>query len=281
MNLDHPMIDYLAIGHLARDITDQGSMLGGTVAYAGRTALALGCSVGIVTSCSSDLNLSPLEGIHIFNLPSEESTTFNNIYHAGKRSQRISSTALKLGPASIPLQWRQTSIIHLAPIANEVTPEIIHQFDSSFIGLTLQGWLRGWDDEGWVHLNSWETTMGLLSSANAVVLSIEDLQGDEDAGREMAKHCAVLAVTRGSKGVTIFYGGDTDDVPAPVVQEIEATGAGDIFAAPFFKRLQEGADPREAAEFANQIAAASVTKIGLSSTPTHAEIRPAGANRKG
>jgi len=281
VRLNRAGIDYLAIGHVTQDLTDQGSILGGTVAYSGRTALALGCRVGIVTSSSSDLDLSPLEGIHISNLASEQSTTFSNIYHDGKRSQIIRATALNLGPASVPVQWRQAAIIHLAPIANEIDPKIINQFDSSFIGVTLQGWLRSWDAEGRVRLNSWETTKEFLPAVGAVVLSIEDLQGDEDAAREMATHCKILALTRGSKGVTIFCQGKVQDIPAPEVHEIEATGAGDIFAAPFFKRLYEGADLREAGQFANQIAAASVTKIGLRSTPAHTEVLALGANRKG
>ena len=281
MSASHTEIDYLVVGHVTRDLIDQGSILGGTVAYSGRTALALGFSVGIVTSCSSGLDLSPLEGINIFNLPSEKSTTFKNIYHEGNRSQRIIATALTLGPASIPLQWRQASILHLAPIANEVDPDIIHHFDSTFIGITLQGYLRRWDDEGWVHLNSWETIKELLPTANAIVLSIEDLQGDEDAALEMAKHCEILAVTRGPEGVTIFDRGNAQNIPAPPAHEIEATGAGDIFAAPFFKHLQEGATPWEAGEFANQIASSSVSKIGLESTPTRVEIIASGANRKG
>lgn len=281
MRLDHPRIDYLAIGHVARDITPQGPLLGGTVAYSGRTALALGCSVGIVTSCTSDLDLSPLDGIQIFKLLSEQSTTFNNIYLAGKRSQTIRATALNLGLASVPLQWRQASIIHLAPIADEIDPKIIDQFDSSFIGVTLQGWLRRWDVEGRVHLNSWKTTKELLPAVSAVVLSIEDLQGDDDAARDLAKHCAILAVTRGYKGVTVFYRGVADDLPAPAVHEIEETGAGDVFSAAFFKRLQAGSTPREAGQFANQIAAASVTRIGLQGIPTQVEVLAVGANRKG
>ncbi len=43
-------VDYLVIGHIARDLTPSGPRLGGTVAYSGLTARALGLRVGIVTS---------------------------------------------------------------------------------------------------------------------------------------------------------------------------------------------------------------------------------------
>jgi hypothetical protein len=62
-------VDYLAIGHLAVDITPDGNQLGGSVAYAALTARSLGLRVGIVTSVGKDAPLEPLEGIHIVSTP--------------------------------------------------------------------------------------------------------------------------------------------------------------------------------------------------------------------
>jgi len=53
---------------------------------------------------------------------------------------------------------------------------------------------------------------------------------------------------------------------------VEDTGAGDIFAACFFHRLQETRDPWEAAGFAVSLAACSVTRRRLESIPTAEEI---------
>ncbi len=55
--------------------------------------------------------------------------------------------------------------------------------------------------------------------------------------------------------------------------ELDSTGAGDIFAAAFFTRLYLTRDPWESARFANQIAAASVTRRGLEGIPTPEEIQ--------
>ena len=60
---------------------------------------------------------------------------------------------------------------------------------------------------------------------------------------------------------------------APQVREVDPTGAGDIFAACFFYRLLETRDPWEAARFANQLAAISITRQGLDSAPTVEEIK--------
>ena len=53
---------------------------------------------------------------------------------------------------------------------------------------------------------------------------------------------------------------------------MDATGAGDIFATAFFIRLQETRDPWEAARFATQLSARSVTRAGLDGIPTRLEI---------
>jgi sugar/nucleoside kinase (ribokinase family) len=53
---------------------------------------------------------------------------------------------------------------------------------------------------------------------------------------------------------------------------VDATGAGDIFAAAFFVRLNQTRDPWEAARFATCLAAQSVTRVGLNGIPTREEI---------
>ena len=57
------------------------------------------------------------------------------------------------------------------------------------------------------------------------------------------------------------------------MQEVDATGAGDIFATAFFARLYATRDPWEAARFATHLAAFSVTRSGLDSIPTQEEIQ--------
>ena len=53
---------------------------------------------------------------------------------------------------------------------------------------------------------------------------------------------------------------------------LEASGAGDIFASAFFVRLNQTRDPWEAARFATNLAAYSVTRVGLNGIPTREEI---------
>jgi sugar/nucleoside kinase (ribokinase family) len=61
-------------------------------------------------------------------------------------------------------------------------------------------------------------------------------------------------------------------VPTHPVEVVDATGAGDIFAASFLVRLRESGDPIAAARFASCLASQSITRRGLDSIPLPAEI---------
>jgi hypothetical protein len=63
--------------------------------------------------------------------------------------------------------------------------------------------MRRWDEAGRVRLTTWEVTRDWLPAASAVVLSIEDLQGDLQAAQAMAEHCRVLVVTEGPRGARV------------------------------------------------------------------------------
>jgi sugar/nucleoside kinase (ribokinase family) len=57
------------------------------------------------------------------------------------------------------------------------------------------------------------------------------------------------------------------------MEEVDPTGAGDIFAAAFFFRLHATRDPWEAARFATNLAALSVARVGLEGIPTAEEVQ--------
>lgn len=266
-------IDYLVIGHITRDLTPTGPRLGGTAAYAALTAHAAGLRVGIVTSWAAEVPLGPLRQIPIISYPTEHSTTFENIYTPHGRIQILHNLAAPLDYHLIPEPWREPSIVHLGPVAREVEPALVRHFPKALIGLTPQGWLRHWDSTGRVSSADWPESTFVLGNAGAAVLSVEDLGGDENQIEEFASASRVLVITEGSAGARVYWNGDVRRFRPPVVTEVEATGAGDIFAASYFIRYLHTRDPWEAARFANQIAANSVTRCGLDSIPTPAEVQ--------
>jgi sugar/nucleoside kinase (ribokinase family) len=270
-----PPIDYLVIGHVSNDMTPNGLILGGTVAYASRTAQALGLRVGAITAAGKDVDLSPLENIEIHQMTATQSTTFENRYTSEGRVQILHGRASDIGYQDVPSGWQTANIVHLGPIADEVDRTLIEAFPDALMCITPQGWLRHWDEDGRIQVMGWDRICDLLPSADAVVISMEDLAGDIRAAQEMADRCEILAVTDASRGAKVFWSGQGHAVPAPTVEEVDPTGSGDIFAAAFFIRLYQTDDPREAARFANYLAATSVTRQGLASTPTVDEIQGA------
>jgi hypothetical protein len=279
--------DYLLIGHVCRDIiSSPGSQpqhsFGGTVTYAALTARALGLNVAVLTSAAPDLPLAQIwPGIPAHCIPSASTTTFENRYNDGQRRQVLRATASKIGPDDIPPRWRQAALVHLGPVAQEVDPALAAEFPSSLVGITPQGWLRAWDESGQVypHSQGKERIGGLLACQNgpcpgAVVLSIEDVGGDEKLVAEWAARTdqPLLVVTRGERGATLYVGGKADHIPAPRVRAVDPTGAGDIFAAAFFAGLLKSGDPHRAARLAVCLASASVMRPGLDGIPTAAEI---------
>lgn len=269
-----PLLNYLVVGHVTRDRTPDGRFrVGGTVAYAARTARALGCQVRVVTSADPSVDLSEaLPGIEVLRVPAPTTTTFQNRYTATGRLQTVEGVAARLTPDMVPPAWRTADVIHLGPVARECDPALARAFPGSFLGLTPQGWMRWWDGSGQVRPGPWEGADILLPRASAIVLSEEDVAGDEERVARWARQVPLLVLTRGAAGCTLYVKGAREDLPAFPAVEVDATGAGDVFAAVFFVELRRGASPQMAARVANCVAAISVTRVGLSGTPTVEEI---------
>jgi sugar/nucleoside kinase (ribokinase family) len=266
------LLDYLVIGHVTRDLKGGSATLGGTVAYAARTARALGCRVGVVTSAGPDLALDkPLAGVRIRRHLAPTSTIFENVYTEAGRRQIIHDVADPLGPGAVPTEWR-ASLIHIGPVARECDPALVSSFGEAFIGVTPQGWMRRWDDAGHVNHRPWREAKQVLPRADAVVLSEEDVRCEWSLVAQYARWTPCFALTHGAAGCTIYAEGDVRRFPAPNVRDVDPTGAGDIFAASLFYALQRGHDAWSAARFANCVAARSVTRLGLSGTPRQEEI---------
>jgi sugar/nucleoside kinase (ribokinase family) len=266
-------VDYLVIGHISCDLTSNGPRLGGTATYAALTARALGLRVGIVTSWGWEVSSNILDGIQIASVTAEHSTTFENVYSSNNRRQILHNVAPDILIDYVPQIWRNASIVHVGPIAGEGKSVLDEGFGASILGVTPQGWMRTWDDGGNVHNCIWSEASHALSKVNAAVISIQDVNGDEQQIDLMAEKCAVLAVTEGAAGARLYWNGDLRRFRALPVEEVDPTGAGDIFAAAFFWRLLTTHDPWAAARFATHLASFSVTRRGLEGIPTREEIQ--------
>jgi len=266
-------VDYLVVGHLACDLVATGTQTGGTVAYSALTARALGLKTAVVTAWAGELPDGLFNGIQVVCLPSPHSTTFENKYNETGRVQFLHQLADGIKFEAVPPAWRKSKIVHIGPIAQELEIGLSVDLHASFLGITPQGWMRKWDNQGLITHGEWKEADRLMPLAAAVVISQEDVDGNEDVIQHMAQACRVLAVTDGPAGSRCFWHNDQRRFNAPVLKEVDATGAGDIYATAFFYRLQTTRNPWEAARFATRLAAFSVRRPGLEAIPTPQEVK--------
>ncbi|TFG72801.1 MAG: hypothetical protein E4H27_01945 [Anaerolineales bacterium] len=269
------MPNYLLIGHVTCDVLEDGSeIVGGTAAYAALTANAIGFSVGILTSAASDFDFSRLAPVNnIVIKASPATTTFRNVYTEGVRHQLLYASATKLTYADLPETWRAPLIAHLGPVFCECDVDFFMKLRrETYIGVTLQGWLRqnksGQRVEPYLPVGD----MDFLRNASAVIVSEDDILGDWQYAKGLAEVVPLLVVTCGSRGGYIYQHKQRVAFAAPQVSEYNPTGAGDIFAAAFFCAAVRGYDAYAASLFASCIAAQSVTRMGLASISTPSEV---------
>jgi len=272
--------DFLAVGHVAKDVVDGGFALGGTAAYAGLTARNLGWNAGIVTCASVDLDLDPaLPDIQIVRKPSQTSTSFQNVYIDGNRRQILHEVADTIDCANVPIAWRDAPIVLLAPLVHELEESMIDLFPNSTVGLAPQGWLRQWDGKGRVSPRAWPAAGRRLPNLQAVIFSLEDVGGDLRRAEALATLAPIAVLTQGAEGATLFYEGESIHFPADSAREADPTGAGDVFAAAFLIRWAETEDAHRAVRFANCAAGLSVTGMGLAGIPTREQVNSRLARR--
>lgn len=279
---------FLTIGHVTRDLLADGAFaLGGTVTFAALTAYQLGLACALVTCADEEwLNQLParLPGIALAARFAAVTTTFENRYHEGFRTQYLRNCAPQLEAADIPVDWLAAPIILLGPLAQEIPLALLQAFPrpaGSLLAATPQGWLRRWDDDGRVWPTPWETAERMLPLLDVLILSHDDLLPFADNQRALADamladwsmRVPLLVATDGRHGATLFERGATRHFPAYPAREVDPTGAGDVFAAAFLVHLSQHKNPHEAMNFANCVASLSVEYPGTSGIPTPEQIR--------
>lgn len=277
------LLQFLTLGHVTRDLHPDGSFsLGGTVTFAALTAYHLGLVAGIITCASPDLlqKLSyTLPDIALAVRTTTETTTFINQYTQGFRTQYLQARADTLEPTDVPLSWRDAPIVLIGPLAQEISPELVTLFrrrSGAIIAATPQGWLRRWDADGRVWPTPWKMAEQILPLLDVLILSHDDLLPFANGNRqeadamlhEWSMHVSLLVATDGRHGATLFRHGTTQHFPAYVAQEIDPTGAGDVFAAAFLVALYRHGNAEQAVNFANCVASFSIEQEGVQGIPT-------------
>jgi sugar/nucleoside kinase (ribokinase family) len=257
----------LVIGHVTRDEVAGGLRLGGAASYAALAAARLGVETALLTVAPPDEPLlAPLyetPHLQLQCVPSEVMTTFALDYADGRRRLRLRARARNLSAADLPGQWLGAPVAYAGPVTGEVDAGLIFSLLAGFVGAGLQGWLRRADP------TTGEIEPALASEAlepprlqAAIVSELDHPTVPIIAGR-FAAAGAVVAVTRGAEGATVLAGGTRLDVPAVPADEVDPTGAGDVFGVVFTLRLAAGAPPAVAGAAAAAAAARVVEGPGI------------------
>lgn len=274
MDKNNTPIDYLCIGHLCHDRHQGGNILGGTASYVSLVARQLGRQAAILTSTGPNFEFLPVfeqNGIPVYIKPATETTVFTNIYQNGIRTQYLHARADALYPDDVPPEWRTAPLVHCCPIADEVDFSLLQAFPEALIGATIQGWLRQWDAQHRVSPKAMDWAR--LAGVDVVILSDADIAGFEHALPEISDAVKVLVMTQGAGGAVVFRGGEKFHFPSFPVKEVDATGAGDVFAAAFLIRYAETRDIALATGFAHCAASFVVEGLGVENLPGLQQIK--------
>jgi 1D-myo-inositol 3-kinase len=262
------------VGHICRDVTDDGYVVGGAAAYSSIAAHSLGARARVLTSHDPAFEeyRSLPETVSITVKPAEDSTTFHNTYDGGARTQLLLGRGATIGGGDVPSDWGRSDVLYLCPIADEVEPSVLQATTGSVIGVTPQGWFRTWDDAGVVSAKKWAGAEAVLPHVDVCVLSEEDIAAfpeELDRFRSLTKR---VVFTHGAGGATLYAGDEARHFPAYEARQVDPTGAGDVFATAYLLYVAAKGDPVDAMAFGNCVASFAVEDVGTKGIPAASRV---------
>jgi sugar/nucleoside kinase (ribokinase family) len=246
---------------------------GGAALYAAVAADRLGLSAGILTSHGPDFPLEAIPTrIEVVSVLAPATTCFEHETGPGGRRLHARGAAQPLGPADVPADWSAAGLVLLAPVLDEVDPLVGAVFPEATLAASAQGWLRGLGVDGAVTARPWEPTGALLGVLQALVLSREDVAGQEERVPRWFQRVPFGLLTADRDGALLFVGGERYEVRPRPAREVDPTGAGDVFAATFMIEFARHGDAWRAAAAAACAGSLTVEGEGWSTVPDRATL---------
>ena len=269
--------DYLAVGNPTLDVQPDGSaVLGGTAVYAAVQAARLGLSAVAVGRADPDV-LRPYWQPHANEAelclqPAATTTMFRNLSAAEAREQWLREWAGEIDLENLP----DSDILHIAPVAQEVSIDRLGGA-AALVCLTPQGLIRRWSDgDGHVSLVPRRFTAAVAALVGIVVVSEDEAPYLSGLLQDVARRGGLSVVTRGQLGCEVLTGDGWSQFPAePAHPVVDATGAGDCFAAALAIEIFQGRPVPDAIRLASIAAALCVRGLGLTAIGTRPEIMTA------
>ena len=267
----------LAVGHVTWDHLQGQHVLGGSVSYATLAARKLGWEAAALTSAG--------RGLRSRARPARR----DHVSAPAPGPPRASSTTTGPGGARTagPLRARRTSIDSRPAARGVARPRRAAAGrrgggDPAAQRAGLPGRGGGGQRAGLAarvrprrrrHPLEWKDPAASLAGVHALFLSEHDIPGARAARRDLLSFVPVIALTSGWRGLyLVTRDGERADPRLPA-QEVDPTGAGDVFATTFLIRYQETGNPAEAAVFASCGASCVVEGVATTTLGDRAEIQ--------
>ena len=265
--------DLVVVGHVTLDVTASGTRPGGAAYYAALTAHRLGLRVGLLTSSGEDYPADTVPGgIVLARVPAPQTTVFRLVESGAGRILTLISRADDLEVDDLPPGWDGAPLAMLCPVINEVDPAFAETLGTASLGVLPQGWMRRRAQGGLIVPQLWEDAPAVLAWAQLMVASEDDVAGFREDAVEWLQRVPVGALTAGRHGAELFVNGEPYHVAPDQAQEVDETGAGDVFATALLIEYDRSGDPWEAAAVAACAGAASVEGPGAFAVPDRAGL---------
>lgn len=259
------MFDLITVGHFAIDIIFSPKIfastptLGGSPTYVSLSARELDAKVSVISKIGTDfpneyIALLKGNGVNLSGLrlvKGVPSTSFILKYSNGTRKLQLTSRAPPILMGDIPSNL-QARIIHVAPIANELSWKAVHKLRTStdILSLDPQGFVRKFDNEGYMHLEECKNLCFLewIDLYKSTVNEVKVVTGLSDLRLAVKKiqdyGVKIVIVTMGKKGSMLFFEGSSHQIPPARPRSIyDPTGAGDTFIGAFLAEYVQRKDP--------------------------------------
>jgi sugar/nucleoside kinase (ribokinase family) len=245
------------LGNLSRDLKPGAPPVVGGGAYHGARALQrLRVPARIVTRCAAADRAALLPSLVRLGTPTryvrgESTATFGISYEGDVRTMLVEGLGDAWSPADVP-ELPAGRWAHVAPLSR-------HEFPLETIAALAKRRRVSFDGQGLVR----KPELGPLQLDDdfdrAILEHIWVLKlADEEAavvGDPHALGVREVVVTHGSRGSTVYVGGQSVDVPAHAI-DTDPTGAGDAFAVAYVVARNTGSDAVGAARRATAVVAA-------------------------
>ncbi|HST25067.1 MAG TPA: PfkB family carbohydrate kinase [Gaiellaceae bacterium] len=236
------------VGNSARDVVDGSAPTpGGCPVFAAEAFRRLGRDGQIVTRYAArDAALFGRLGTV---LPAATTSGFTIDYDGDSRAMAMTALGATWRPEDAVALDPDVAWVHVAPLSRS-------DFPAETLATLARGRRLSLDAQGLVRvpkLGPLETDAdydpAVLESVTALKLSEEEAAIVDPRRLDVPE----ILVTRGSRGAIVLAGGCETEVSADPVDDVQTTGAGDVFMVAYAVGRVDGLDPVAAAEAATRL----------------------------